>query len=50
MVAGNSRRKENIMSNYLPYNFYRDLFKFAQLQPREVGGKLLIKGWCHGSD
>lgn len=50
MVAGNSRRKENIMSNYLPYNFYRDLFKFAQLQPREIGGKLLIKGWCHGSD
>lgn len=37
-------------SNYLPYNFYRDLFKFAQLQPREVGGKLLIKGWCHDSD
>lgn len=31
-------------------NFIRDLFKFAQLQPREVDGRILVKGWCHDSD
>lgn len=31
-------------------NFFNDFFDYLEVSPRLTGGKLLLKGWCHGSE
>ena len=48
-MAGNSRRKENIMEKF-DIDFFKGLFNYLEVSPRLTGDKLLLKGWCHGSE